>query len=189
MLTYQEPHCTRATWGFESHLGRSLRTAAFACIALAGVAVPRTAHAQAATPVTTAGIHNMFVAVGPVAAAVHGSAGWNGAFGGEVLFGRMDEAASIALAAVSVGAADVSEGDRGRMWADVALGTRRLFGVTGGVSAGVTVDIHPVEPPDFGLHASLWLYAGIVPYVGIGRVAGETSLELGFRIPLPVKTW
>lgn len=158
-------------------------------MAVAALAIP--ARVQAApTPLpTAAAIHDTFIAIGPVAAAVYAPGGWRGAFGGEILFGRMDESSVVTVAAVTLGAADLSNGDRGRMWAEGVLGTRRVLGITGGVSAGLAVEFHPVEPPDLGAHASLWVYAGVVPYIGVARIAGATSIDFGIRLPLPAKTW
>lgn len=118
------------------------------------------------------------------------SDGWVGTFGAEVLVVRVTERRPLAALGVVAGAVRFSELDRGRLWVDLLAGTRRPLGLAIGLQAGGVLEVDEINRPRAGVQGTLWLYAGIVPYLRAGSVqASGTFLELGVRLPLPLVRW
>jgi hypothetical protein len=74
------------------------------------------------------------------------------------------------------------------------LGSDRL-GALVGISAGIAAEWEPfvreqgmsnLPTPRLGAVASVWVFAGVVPYVGVGTFAQSGSfVEIGVRLALP----
>lgn len=130
------------------------------------------------------------LAVGPVAAATHADGAWDGAFGGELFVARVREHEPLSALAVAIGAYRLTRSATGRAWADVWVGTYRPLGVAWGVSGGPVVEFNEFRPPQVGWQASIWLFAGAVPYARVGSVGRSGRFaEVGLRIPLPAIRW
>ncbi len=70
------------------------------------------------------------------------------------------------------------------------VGTRRLGGVLAGLTTGPVIELGNQERPRLGGTASLWVFAGIVPYVRVGILdEAGTYAEVGFALELPVWRW
>jgi hypothetical protein len=74
-----------------------------------------------------------------------------------------------------------------RSWAELEVGIDALP-VKFGVSAGVAALFDRVIPPHYGAQATLWVFAGIVPYVRVGTLDELGGyFEVGVMIKVPVK--
>ena len=128
-----------------------------------------------------------FVAVAAVGSAVRVEADWDTGFGGEVGVGRSGEAG---LAAASVGGIAYSEHERGRVWGELSLGTRWPTGWLVGVGGGPVVELDQIRAPRLGGQATVWVLAGVVPYLRVGGVEeGGVFADVGVRIAFPAISW
>lgn len=135
-----------------------------------------------------AGSH--FVAVDLIGSAVRAEGAWDSAFGGELAVGAMCDECPLAAWAAGFGLLAFAERSGGRVFAEAAVGTRWPAGLLVGVSAGPVLELDEVRLPRIGGQASIWLFAGVVPYVRAGALAeGGTFVDFGLRIPLPAGRW
>lgn len=155
----------------------------------------RGAHAQAkpsrSDPLpSTADLDGTLFALGPVAAAVYAGEAWDGGFGGEVMLVRIREGRPLAALGIAAGGIRFAEAGNGRLWVDVLVGTKKLFGVGLGVSGGLAVEVGDLQRPRFGWQATLWGYAGVLPYVRVGDVEDSGFfMDAGVKITLPAIRW
>ena len=127
-----------------------------------------------------------FVALGALGGAVRTEGAWDTSFGGEIAVGELRQRGALAAWAFAIGFSTYSERDGGRVSGEVAAGTRWLGGILVGASAGPVVALDQFRRPRWGGEGSLWLYAGLVPYVRIGAISdGGGFVDIGVRIPLP----
>ena len=134
-----------------------------------------------------------YLALGPIAALVRageaGEASWDGGFGGEIVLVRVREHEAVASLGISAGALRLTTEDRGRAWSEIMLGSR-IAGIHAGLGAGASVEIDEVRPPRWGGHATVWIFAGVVPYARMGVVEGGGPFaEIGIKIAFPVFSW
>jgi hypothetical protein len=135
-------------------------------------------------------LDGVYLALGPVGALVRSDGAWDGAFGGEASIWRVREHEILSAAGLGFGGQKFAEGNGGRLWADVLAAHRTAFGVAIGLGAGVTAQIDEVVPPKWGGHGTLWVYAGIVPYVRVGGVEGRgVFVDVGLKVVLPALRW
>lgn len=128
-----------------------------------------------------------FVALAAVGSAVRVEEAWDTGFGGEVGVGRSGE---VGLAAASVGGIAYSEEERGRVWGELSLGTRWPTGWLVGVGGGPVVELDQIRAPRLGGQATVWVLAGVVPYVRVGGVEeGGLFADVGVRIAFPAISW
>ena len=144
-----------------------------------------------AVRVTT--LDGTYLALGPTASLVRtredGQASWDGGFGGEIALVRVREQEAVASLGISAGALRLSSADRGRAWSEILLGSR-IAGIHAGLAAGASVEIDEVRPPRWGGHATVWIFAGVVPYARMGMVEGGGPFaEIGIKIAFPVFSW
>jgi len=131
-----------------------------------------------------------FVAVAVLGSAIRSEGAWDSGFGGELSVGRLCDRCGVAAWAASVGFVGFSRASRGRVSALAALGTRRVTGVLFGVAGGPVLELDDHRRPRAGGEATLWVFAGVVPYVRAGAVQkGGLFVDLGLRIPLPAGRW
>jgi hypothetical protein len=136
-------------------------------------------------PVTS--LDGLWLTAGPIAGAVHLHDSWNSLVGAELSVVRLREADKVSVLGLAGGFVVFDEREGARVWTELELGTSfGSFGV--GVSAGVTAEFDQVVPPRWGTQGTLWLYAGIVPYVRVG-VVEETGryVETGVMIKVPLR--
>jgi len=137
-----------------------------------------------------ANLDGVYLALGPVAAVIHDPDGWDGAVGGELTVARVTEHRPVAALALTLGGARFGTHNAGRLWLEGMIGTRRLLGVVVGVAAGPTVEVDEQIPPRAGIQGSVWLYAGVLPYLRAGAVRdGGRFIEIGVKLSLPAFRW
>jgi hypothetical protein len=133
---------------------------------------------------STADLDGTYVHLGPALGAVRAGGGWDTVVGAGLSVLRVREHALVAIVGGRVTAARWSEGG-GRVTAEAVIGTRAALLV--GLAAGPLVDLGDLHHPRLGGSASIWCYAGVVPYVKIGVIAGsDRFIEAGLELPLPV---
>jgi hypothetical protein len=115
---------------------------------------------------------------------------WYSTFGAAATVVRVRERAWLGALGVSVGAARWTERDGGRVWMDGLVGSRRVGGVMVGATVGPMLELGDLRHPKIGGSGSIWVFAGVVPYVRLGVVnaAGE-FLEAGVQLSLPALRW
>jgi hypothetical protein len=128
-----------------------------------------------------------YLTAGPLAAAVASDVGWNAAVGAELSLVHLRERHFPALLGLSVGGLVFDSRPGLRSWAELELATDALP-VKLGLSAGLAAQFDRVAPPHYGAQATVWLFAGVVPYVRVGTLEELGSyFELGVMIKIPVK--
>jgi hypothetical protein len=147
------------------------------------VAWPRASRAELPSP---ADLDGWYITIGPVAAATRVAGSWWSAVGLEASVVRVAEASLPAAFGVATGGVSYAGRAGGRLWleAELAVGPP----VPAGLGVGVVAEVDPVAPPRPGAEATLWVYAGLVPYVRVGTV--ETTgafLEAGVMVKLPIR--
>jgi hypothetical protein len=131
-----------------------------------------------------------FVAVAAIGSAVRVEGAWDGAWGGEVGVGQMRDGPALAAWAASVGLVGFSARSGGRLWGELTAGTRWPTGYLVGVGVGPAVEIDRLRPPRWGGQATLWAFAGVVPYARLGALEpGGMFVEAGLRIAFPAIRW
>ncbi len=179
-----------------------------ACAALCGQGGPARAQ-QAQVPVGAGG--SEAAAGGPEAAAANSASrinisvaldlaltyaladeAWDRSYGGEISLSRRQPSAPLALIGVGLGGARATRADatRGwRVWLDVAAATR-MRGLLWGIAVGPGVDLSPIRRARWRGHATLWIFAGVVPYVRAGVIQEDGIFtELGVQVVLPAIDW
>jgi hypothetical protein len=145
--------------------------------------------APATAPVRVTSLDGTYLALGPTAALVRVDGQWDGGFGGEISLVRVREREPLAALGVAVGALRLAADDRGRVWSELLAGTR-LAGFHMGLGAGASVDIDAVDGARWGGHATVWIFAGVVPYARVGVVEEVGPFgEVGIKIAFPVLDW
>lgn len=133
-----------------------------------------------------ADLNGVYLALGPVGSAILNEGSWGGGFGGEILLVRVTEQEPVAGLGIAVGGLRFSERKAGHLWGDLIIATNRPFDVAIGVSAGPTIEVDEVVPPRFGAHATVFVFAGVVPYVRVGAVEKSGGfVEIGVKLALP----
>jgi hypothetical protein len=140
-------------------------------------------------PVRVTSLDGTYLALGPVASFVRTDGKWDGGFGGEISLVRVREREPLSALGIAAGVLRLAADDRGRVWSELMVGTR-LAGIHAGLGAGVGVEIDSVRAPRWGGHATVWIFAGVVPYARVGVVEeGGLFAEIGLKIALPVVDW
>jgi hypothetical protein len=112
---------------------------------------------------------------------------WDSGFGGELAIGSLAENSAWAATADFIA---YSDRIGGRAALEAAAGTRWPGGLLIGLAGGPVVEVDDHRRPRLGGQASVWLFAGVVPYARVGAVdKGGVFVDLGLRIPLPVWRW
>ncbi len=128
--------------------------------------------------------------LGPIGAAVQIDGSWDTSFGAQLAWLRIRERRVLAAAGLTVGGARYSARDGGRIWLEAVVGTRRLGGLMTGLSAGPVIELGTLEQPRLGGAASIWVFAGIIPYLRAGHLdEAGTFVEVGLALELPVWRW
>lgn len=131
-----------------------------------------------------------FLALTVLGSAVRAEGEWDSGFGGEIAVGALRDQAALAAWAAGIDFVAYSERSGGRITLEGALGTRWPAGVLVGVSGGPVIELDDFRRPRAGGQLSLWIFAGVVPYVRAGTVENSGFfVDLGLRIPLPVWRW
>jgi hypothetical protein len=115
---------------------------------------------------------------------------WDGGFGGELSLVRVNEHRRLAGLGISLGGLQYTERSGGRLWGDLFGSTRTVAGVMTGLSLGLAVEVDEVRRWRWGAQGTLWVYAGVIPYVRMGSLQrGGLFVDVGLKIPLPALRW
>jgi hypothetical protein len=124
--------------------------------------------------------------VGPIGAATFVEDTWDSAWGGNVALIRVREHAWLGTAGAWIGAAHYGATDGGRVWIEGVAGSRRVLGRMIGVGGGPVVELSDQRHPRLGGQASIWCFAGVVPYARVGVLEASGSfVELGVSLSIP----
>ncbi len=139
-----------------------------------------------AEPRSVADLDGLHLFVGPVGAATLVREAWDSAWGGSAALIRVREGARLGAVGGWLGASHYGASDGGRIWLDGVVGSRRLVGRMVGIGVGPVVEIGALQHPRLGAQASIWCFAGVVPYARLGVLdASGSFVELGVSISLP----
>jgi hypothetical protein len=132
-------------------------------------------------------LDGMWLTAGPIAGAVHLDDTWNSAVGAELSVVRVRESDRVSALGLTLGFVTFDEREGSRVSAELQAGMD-VYGIGWGLSAGVAGEFDQVIPPRLGAQGTLWLFAGIVPYVRAG-VLEETGafVETGVMIKIPLR--
>lgn len=163
--------------------------AALVCAAFCtapGASAHASPHARAdAGPGELAGTH---LTIGPIAAATFVEDSWFAATGAELSLVRHAGSDAPLILGIAAGGLGHAVRGGGRLWLEAELGleTPLAFGI--GLGAGATVELDRITPPRFGVQATLFVVAGVVPYLRFGHIA-ETGgfIESGIMLKLPIR--
>lgn len=145
--------------------------------------------APASVPAVTS-LDGRIVWLSPQVAWTQRDAGGDSLVGLELALTWVRERHALALWGLTAGAARYAKGDAGRIWLSLAAASRRPLGVLAGVAAGPVLELSAQAHPRAGLAASVWLFAGVVPFVRMAAVADRgLSAEIGLQIALPIRRW
>jgi hypothetical protein len=178
--------------------GNLFRGLASQVLAIVLVVGPRAAqadreysHSKADSPLpSTANLDGFYLGLGPVLAAAYQGQTWDGAFGGELVAARVHEAAPVAAIGLAFGAVRLTGSPVGRLWADVLVASKRPLGIALGLSGGISLRVGEVEPTRAGWQATVWAFAGVVPYVRAGKTGEDGGFfDAGVKIVLPAVRW
>jgi len=134
---------------------------------------------------STADLDGTYVHLGPQVGAVRAGGDWDTVVGAGLSVLRVREHDLVAVVGGRVTGARWSKGG-GRLTAEAVVGTRAP-GFLVGLAGGPLVDLADLHHPRVGGAAAIWCYAGVVPYIKIGVIAGsDRFLEAGLELPLPV---
>jgi hypothetical protein len=137
-------------------------------------------------------LDGLYLYLGPTAGLVSDSEGWDGAFGGAASLVRVREQQWLGAVGISAGAARFTLEDRGRIWLDAVVGSRRPLGgkLLVGLSAGPVMEVDDLRHPRFGAEGRFWCFVGVVPYVRFGVLERSDSFfEVGLEVALPAVRW
>lgn len=138
---------------------------------------------------TADNVDGLYLMLGPLGALYYLDRARQSTFGGQVVGLRVRERKPIATLGLAFGALRYTTADRGRAWVDLIVGTR-IRSVHVGVGIGPVLELDQVAPARVGGQASVWLFAGIIPYLRVGHVVETgTFLEMGLQLMLPARRW
>jgi hypothetical protein len=161
------------------------------CALGATLCTPRVVEAQLAPArahQSTANLDGHYLTIGPVAAAAWAQDSWVSAVGAEVSWIRLREHRMPAAYGLAVGGVRFGDRDGARFWLELEFAVKRPLPFALGLSAGLTLDLPGADPPRYGAQGTLWVFAGVIPYLRIGSVMETgTFVEAGLMIKLPVK--
>lgn len=141
---------------------------------------------DAPAPRSLGGLDGQYLLLGPVASVVRSSGSWDSGFGGALSLVRVRERMPVAAVGIGVGGFRLARGDRGLLWADFQVGSRRPAGLLMGLTAGVSAEVGEVISTRWGGHAGIWMFVGVVPYARIGVIRKSgTYVDFGIRLALP----
>jgi hypothetical protein len=139
-----------------------------------------------ADPPSPASFDGWYATIGPVAGASRVADAWFSAVGLELSVVRVDESVFPAALGIAGGGVSYAGRDGGRLWLEVEAGLAGPIPV--GIGLGAAAEVDRIQAPRLGAQATLWLYAGLVPYVRVGTVKTTGSyLELGAMLKIPVR--
>lgn len=179
------PASPGSTWG---------RAPQFVCVlSLFGVSAP--ARAQDAPYLSLVRFpSDTHVLLGPSVAAVHRDQAWDSEVGAQLQLHRRRQSPVLSALGLSLSVATFAEYEGIRLGLDLYAGTRLINDVPVGVAMGPVADVFLDHRPRGGIRTSLWLYAGVVPYISLASMhglgaPGGIDLQVGLKIPFSLVHW
>jgi hypothetical protein len=129
-----------------------------------------------------------YVTIGPLGAATLVGGDWVSAVGGELSVVRLRQDHVPALLGLDLGGASYGGKPGGRLWLEAEAALTHPLPFTIGFGLGAAVEVDRVVPPRPGVQGTLWIFAGVIPYVRAGYI--ETTgayAELGVLFKVPVR--
>ena len=166
-----------------STLRRATSTRSLAALALAFGAAARADELPSPSD-----LDGWYLTIGPIAAAAHVHGRWISAIGGEASLVRLGERRVPAVLGVCGGGVSYSSLPGGRFWLEAEIGLEDPLPFALGLAVGATAEVNRVDPPRFGVEATLWALGGFVPYVRVGTLEIVGSfVEMGVMLKVPVR--
>jgi len=135
---------------------------------------------------SVANLDGIHLTIGPVASAVRIEQAWTPAAGAEVSVVAVREQCRPAAVGFAFGGVSYTDRDGGRLWFEVEAALKDPLPVAIGLGVGAAAEVDPVEPARLGGQATLWVFAGVIPYLRIGTLDHEgTFLETGVMLKIP----
>ena len=128
----------------------------------------------------------LWLTLGPVGGATRIGGGWFSAFGLETSVVRLTEGRIPALIGGAFGAVSYAGRDGGRFWleGEAAVGDPLPFAI--GLGVGPCAEIGRQIPTRLGVQGTVWVFAGVLPYVRAGALADVGGfVEIGVMIKVP----
>jgi hypothetical protein len=151
------------------------------------LALPGVARADGAPQIPAADLDGFYLTVGPAAALVHHAGSWGSGAGAEIGVSRVVERSVPALLGLCGGGLSYSEAPGGRLWLEAEVAFERLLPVAVGAALGVSAEVDATAPPRWGAHGTLWVFAGVFPYVRAGAVEESGAfVEIGLMAKIPI---
>lgn len=132
--------------------------------------------------------------LGPSVAAVHRDQAWDSEVGAQLQLHRRRQSPTLSAFGLSLSAATFAKYEGIRLALDGYAGTRLLGGIPIGLGLGPVADVFLSHRPRGGARASIWFYAGVVPYVSFATMHGlgapdEIEVQAGLKIPFSLVHW
>ena len=170
-----------------------LGAAARGSLAAPAVAAGATTAPSSETPLAdTSNLDGWYVYLAPVGGLVRTEGAWDGVFGASATLLRVREERSLGTLGLSVGGARFTETSRGRLWADLIVGSRRLTAgrLMVGIGGGPMVEIDDLRHARFGGWGRIWCHLGVVPFVAFGVLERSGAfVAAGVEVSLPALRW
>lgn len=163
-------------------------------VCLLASVLPGTARAEPVPPDSLASnLDGLYLMIGVEGGPIRIDSMWDSSVGGHLGLVSYTERRRIRLVGLELGMTQYGERSGGRAWIAPAIGVS--LGALVGISGGLAAEWEPLAredgrstlpTPRLGAMATAWVFAGVVPYVGVGRFAQTGSyLEIGLRLSLP----
>ncbi|MCP4449795.1 MAG: hypothetical protein GY811_31355 [Myxococcales bacterium] len=125
---------------------------------------------------------------------IHLEGAWDSLVGGEVHLARLSRTSPLAAIGTTLGIASFAKTDGARLQLESYVGLRLSSDITLGIAIGPLVDFYPAHRPRVGAGGSIWLHAGVAPYVALTRSWGlgasdHLDISMGMRIPFSVASF
>jgi hypothetical protein len=131
-------------------------------------------------------IDGLYVTAGPLAAGTRIGGEWTSGVGLELSIVGVREHALPAAWGVCGGWHSYTERAGGRIWLEAEVAVKRPLPFAVGLGIGPALEVDRIRPARPGAQATLWIFAGIVPYVRVGALRESGGfVELGVMAKLP----
>jgi hypothetical protein len=131
-------------------------------------------------------LDGLHLTVGPVASAVHIEGEWTPATGAEISVVNVQEECRPAAFGFAFGGVSYTDRDGGRLWFEVEAAIKRPLPFAVGLGLGMAAEVDPVRNARLGAQATLWVFAGVIPYLRAGRLELEGDfVEAGVMLKIP----
>ncbi|MBI4511354.1 MAG: hypothetical protein HY698_17105 [Deltaproteobacteria bacterium] len=135
---------------------------------------------------STSNLDGLYISAGPVLAGLHADGAWTSSVGVELSLVRVTERSVPAAMGLAAGGVGYTQRDGGRLWLEAELAIAQALPFAVGLGLGGTVEADPVRPPRWGAQGTVWIMAGVIPYVRVGALP-TTGLfvEAGVMLKVP----